>query len=329
MTTKTISPMQTLYTKLQRLGFQKATIKKLLPEWWHDDIAKTPAGLQEASLILSKYLSVRYSSLIGDIDPCFNLPNHKFKHAKNVKENDLSKAVALTSLAGRLTLEAYDSPLAQLESLSAQSIRETLLSRNYPWIDFNILLNYCWEIGIPVIFVENLPSPKMHGLALQLDGRPVIILTNKHKHGFLIFHLAHELGHIILGHVTDEQWVIDEIITEHNDEDIEKAANQFALEVLTGNSDSAFTSQRNLYPDILARSALSVGRENKIDPLHIVLNYGHTNQCMPTANSACKALVRSLNISESDQEIAKSTFMQFVDVDSLDDEQALRHLIGM
>ena len=193
MTTKTISPMQTLYTKLQRLGFQKATIKKLLPEWWHDDIAKTPAGLQEASLILSKYLSVRYSSLIGDIDPCFNLPNHKFKHAKNVKENDLSKAVALTSLAGRLTLEAYDSPLAQLESLSAQSIRETLLSRNYPWIDFNILLNYCWEIGIPVIFVENLPSPKMHGLALQLDGRPVIILTNKHKHGFLIFHLAHEL----------------------------------------------------------------------------------------------------------------------------------------
>ncbi|NNG83214.1 ImmA/IrrE family metallo-endopeptidase [Acinetobacter sp. ANC 5378] len=329
MTTKTISPMQTLYTKLHHLGFKKSTIKKLLPEWWHDDIAKTPAGLQEASLILSKYLSIRYSSLIGDVDPSFNLPNHKFKHAKNVQEHDLNKAVALSSLSGRLTLEAYDSSLAQLENLSAQSIRETLLNRNCPWIDFNILLDYCWEIGVPVIFLENLPSPKMQGLALKLYDRPVIILTSKHKYGYLVFHLAHELGHIILGHVTNDNWVIDEKISEHNDEDIEQAANQFALELLTGNSDAAYRSERNLYPSTLAVSALSVGRDHKVDPLHIVLNYGHTNQCMPIANSACQALVRKLSISESDQEIAKSTFMQYVDVDRLDDEKALRHLIGM
>ena len=44
MTKKTISPMQTLYAKLQSLGFQQKKIKQLLPEWWNDDIAKTPAG---------------------------------------------------------------------------------------------------------------------------------------------------------------------------------------------------------------------------------------------------------------------------------------------
>ncbi len=329
MTKKTISPMQTLYAKLQSLGFQQKKIKQLLPEWWNDDIAKTPAGLQEASLILSKYLSIQYSSLIGDAEPCFNLPQHKFKHAKNVQELYLSKAVALSALAGRLTLEAYDTPLAQLESLSAQSIRETLLNRNYPWVDFNILLDYCWEIGIPVIFVENLPSPKMQGLALQLYDRPVIILTSKHKHGYLVFHLAHELGHIILGHVSNDHWIIDEKINENNDEDIEQAANQFALELLTGQDNAAYKASRNLYPNQLADSALHVGREHKVDPLHIVLNYGHTNQSMPVANSACKALVNKLNIREFDQDIAKSTFMQYVDVDRLDDEKALRHLIGM
>ena len=63
MTKKTISPMQTLYTKLQHLGFQQKNIKQLLPVWWHDDIAQTPAGLQEASLILSKYLSIQYSKI--------------------------------------------------------------------------------------------------------------------------------------------------------------------------------------------------------------------------------------------------------------------------
>ena len=329
MTKKTISPMQTLYTKLQHLGFQQKNIKQLLPVWWHDDIAQTPAGLQEASLILSKYLSIQYSSLIGEAKPCFNFPQHKFKHAKNVQESDLSKAVALSSLAGRLTLEAYDSPLAHLENLSAQGIRETLISRNCPWVDFNILLDYCWEIGIPVIFVENLPSPKMQGLALQLYDRPVIILTSKHKHGYLVFHLAHELGHIILGHVSNDHWIIDEKINENDNEDIEQAANQFALELLTGKDNAAYKAARSLYPNQLANSALTVGREHKVDPLHIVLNYGHTNQCMAIANSACKALVRHLNVKESDQDVAKSTFMQHVDVDSLDDEKALRHLIGM
>lgn len=72
-----------------------------------------------------------------------------------------------------------------------------------------------------------------------------------------------------------------------------------------------------------------MGRENKVDPLHIVLNYGHTNNCMPIASKACQALVKALGVKETDPEIAKSTFMQYVDVDSLDDEKALRHLIGM
>ena len=329
MTTKTISPMQTLYAKLHTLGFTKPIVKKLLPEWWEDDIANTPAGFQEASLILSKYLSIRYSSLLGDAEPTFIFPKHKFKHARNVEENDLTKAVALSALAARLTLEAYELDSPNLIELSAKSIREILLARNVPWIDFNILLDYCWQIGIPVIFIENLPSPKMHGLALQLNGRPVIILTKKNKYGYLVFHLAHELGHIILGHVTDQEWAVDQVITEGNDDDHEVAANKFALEILTGKSDSAYRSQFRLYPNDLARSALQVGRENKVDPLHIVLNYGHTNNCMPIANKACQALVKALGVKETDPEIAKSTFMQYVDVDSLDDEKALRHLIGM
>ncbi|WP_180144847.1 ImmA/IrrE family metallo-endopeptidase [Acinetobacter sp. YH12052] len=329
MTTKTISPMQTLYSKLDTLGFKKSIVKKLLPDWWDDNIANTPAGLQEASLILSKYLSIRYSSLIGDADPTFIVPKHKFKHASNVEEKDLTKAVALSCLAARLTLEAYENECANLVNISAKSIRKTLLARNVPWIDFKTLLDYCWEIGIPVIFVENLPSPKMQGLALQLQGRPVIILTSTRKHGYLVFHLAHELGHIILGHVTDDDWVVDEKITESDCDNQELEANKFALELITGRSDAAYRSESRLYPNTLAASALQVGRANKIDPMHIVLNYGFTINNMGLATAACKTLIKSLNIGESDQEIAKSTFMQYVDVDSLDDEKALRHLIGM
>lgn len=40
------------------------------------------------------------------LKPTFIFPKHKFKHARNVEENDLTKAVALSALAARLTLEA-------------------------------------------------------------------------------------------------------------------------------------------------------------------------------------------------------------------------------
>ena len=55
----------------------------------------------------------------------------------------------------------------------------------------------------------------MQGLALQRADRPTIILTSNRGNGWLVFDLAHELGHIILEHVNNDTWVVDKEIKEN------------------------------------------------------------------------------------------------------------------
>ena len=52
-----------------------------------------------------------------------------------------------------------------------------------------------------------------------------------------LFILAHELGHIALGHIEEDGVLIDESM-DHNVQDQEEAdANAFAIELLTGDKD--------------------------------------------------------------------------------------------
>ncbi len=327
------NPMQPLYDKLSRAGFKKPLVSKLLPEWWNDEVASTPSGYQGAALRLAKLFSLRYTSLMDAGPAEFSLAGRCFKRQRHIDEKSLDQASALASLSARLTLRAFDRHF-EGQALNAADIRSHLLSRGLPWIDFKALVDYCWELGIPVIFVPSLPSPKMQGLALKIDGRPAIVLTSGRKHGYLVFDLAHELGHIALGHVSDDDWVIDEKIDAHAKSDgeqidIEAEANQFALELLTGNRNTKFTAKVRLTGEQLAQHSIEYGRTNMIDPMHIALNYAFIQRVMAVGNSAITDLVRLLGIKETDQDTCQSTFLRYVDIEGLDDEEGtLRQLIG-
>lgn len=327
------NPMQPLYDKLTEAGFKKSLISKLLPDWWCDEVASTPSGYQAAALRFAKLFSIRYSSLINEGPAEFSLAGRCFKRQCHIDEKSLDQASALASLSARLTLRAFDRNFDS-GRLNAADIRSHLLDRGLPWIDFKALVDYCWELGIPVIFASSLPSPKMQGLALKINGRPAIVLTSGRKHGYLVFDLAHELGHIAYGHVSDDDWIIDKKIDAHarsdgSHIDIEAEANQFALELLTGNGNTKFKSNTRLNGKQLAQHALEYGRANMIDPMHIVLNYAFIQGVMPIGNNAITELVRLLGIKETDQDTCQAAFLRYVDIESLDDEEsALRQLIG-
>lgn len=327
------NPMQPLYDKLSTAGFKKSLVSKLLPEWWNDEVASTPSGYQGAALRLAKLFSLRYTSLMDAGPAEFSLAGRCFKRQCHIDETRLNQASALASLSARLALRAFDRHF-EGQAPSAAEIRSHLLSRGAPWINFNTLVDYCWELGIPVIFVPSLPAPKMQGLALKIDGRPTIVLTSGRKYGYLVFDLAHELGHIALGHVSDNAWVIDEKIDAHpkpnlDQINIEAEANEFALELLTGNRNAKFTAKTRLTGTQLARHSIEYGRRNMIDPMHIALNYAFIQETMAVGNRAIAELVRLLGIKETDQDTCQSTFLRHVDIESLDDEEStLRQLIG-
>lgn len=317
--------MNTLYQKIQKLGFSKSTIRAMLPEWWNDNIAKTQAGFLEAASLLSKSFSLELTSLISGEEAKFDIPTPNFKVRRNIEKSELNAAVALSSVAAKAVLKGFNTEL-KIDGLTPQMIRETLLSRGNRWIDFRTLLEYCWEIGIPVLHLDLATKKKMQGLAISLNNRPVIILTSKYKYGHLVFDLAHELGHILAGH-TKDNLVVDEKIAEKDDDPREQEANDLALKILIGNNvryETVYTS-----PNKIAQACISAGKSQNIDPAHIALNIGYSMNNWQTIHASLKKIKERLNISANDPSVCKEAMLERLNFDELGDfEHPMRVMTG-
>lgn len=329
--------MKDIYQKLSLIGLKKKKVNECMPDWWlenHTKITKTDAGIQETLWRIANNFSIDFGSLIEsfsekDKKPKFIFGNHLFKHSQNLSETELQPAVSVAMFIAKSTLKVYEKPLVGLNNLTAISIREHLL-KNSNWIDFEILLNYVWSLGIPVIFSSNIPPKKMDGLALKIQDRPVIVLTKGRAHGYLVFDLAHELGHIVLGHLNQNQMIIDEKISANYTETeiFEQQADEFALELLTGVRNTKFITKKHYSPIGLSQAVLRKANEYHIDPLHIVLNYGHSSGQFPLANQVLGYLVTQLGLEKTDQQTAYDYYLNNIDLNSFDDEEVILNIIG-
>lgn len=86
----------------------------------------------------------------------------------------------------------------------------------------------CRQLGIPVKLFR--PEDGNDGKCFLLDGRPVILVSDQVPPARQRFTAAHELGHILLGHVGKYQLVNRE--PDPKDNPIEQAANVFASRLL-------------------------------------------------------------------------------------------------
>lgn len=323
--------MQPLLKKLQTSGFNPTFVRSLLPEWWDDSIAETPSGFQQTTLILGKLLAIRPDSLWNqESDPVFALPeSRKFKRRSDVEAGSLDVACALAFSAARIVQSGLGLAFPNLLVPDASILRQTLLTKS-KWIGFRDLLDYCFSIGIPVIYLHRFPTKakKMDGLAFDCQGRPIIVLTKRSTHGYLLFDLAHELGHIALKHLKPGGCIIDQKIDADAEDEDERAANRFALELLTGDAECRIVpTGRNLTGSELANAAVRHGESNHIDPTHVALNYGHSHGHWPVAINAVKQIVGA---APSDQELIRKKLFESLDQDAMkeDDLAALAWMVG-
>lgn len=86
----------------------------------------------------------------------------------------------------------------------------------------------CRQLGIPVKLFR--PEDGNDGKCFLLDGRPVILVSDQVTPARQRFTVAHELGHILLGHVGKYRLVNRE--PDPKDNPIEQAANVFASRLL-------------------------------------------------------------------------------------------------
>lgn len=324
--------MSHLYEKVKSAGFTLPYIKKLLPDWWDDALANSPSGKQFASLFLSKRFSICYDSFKDDsAQVMFNLGgNHKYKHRVNASESDLNVATAIAYSAARVAAENFKIPYNDTVNLDWHVVRDNILKSN-PWVSLPLLIEFCHSIGIPVVFIKNFPPKckKMAGVALQISGRPVIVLTQAQKYGYMLFDLAHELGHIAKGHLNESNGCVfvDRKIDSQATDELEAEANRYAFGILSGKETLRISSDYNLKARQLADAARLYGSENHTDPTHVALNYAYMKGHWGVATDALKTICSN---EPTDQNVAIKYLMESIDCDAINDDdlELIKKLCG-
>ena len=288
--------IDTLFTRLQRAGIGRKFVRThVLPDWWDDSIATTEAGYLEAAAIVARNLSLDLVCLCDDSVPIAyrDLGRARFKKRAGITSERMTWPKTIALRAAELACHALESPAGAIPNASS-TIRDQILSVGNAHVTLPSLLDYCWSIGMPVIHVSTFPSntAKMDAVTSVLGGRPAIAVSRSSSHdAWLMFLIAHEMGHIALGHLANEPILVDEHVRGRDSDPEEIAANRFAIEVLAGDPGLSCSAGAR-WPTAQQLSGLArvAGLEHRVDPGVLVLNFGWTNDLWPLANAALKIL---------------------------------------
>lgn len=123
----------------------------------------------------------------------------------------------------------------------------------------------------------------MEGMVTFVCGRPVIVLTKKVPHpDWLLFLLAHEIGHLAKGHLAEDegQAIVDDTVEVKVGDDRdqqEEEANKFATHLLAPEGREVKLGERLPTAAKLAQKAQVFGQEKGMAPGYVILNAVHNS----------------------------------------------------
>lgn len=278
MTQTQIKDMKTLYERLSEVGFpEKFVREKALPDWWDEEFETKPAAVVEAAAYVSRRLNLDIISLLkSEVAPTFREScKTKFKRKQGTSDQQILIAHCMAARVAEMLAYACVTELQPLPN-SAKCVRDEILKERQ-YVNLEGLLEFCWSYGIPVVHFNGFPRSqgvcKFDGMAAFFYKRPVIVISlTHHSPARLLFILAHELGHIIKGHVNNNAIVDEEIDPDSTDTD-EIEASEFAVELLLGKPDIGYYTPRYFKGEELAAYAQDISRRDSVDPGVVLLNY--------------------------------------------------------
>lgn len=338
--TQTITLMASLYQRLEEMGFNEQFIRYYaLPQWWDSEVESEPEAFLEAAAYISRRLNLDVRSLLNtDSQPVFKQGCQSFFKTKpGTQREQLIIAECLAQRVGEMVAYACVPPLKPLPN-NAQGIRSEILQTN-DYVSLEGLVTWCWQQGLPVVYFDGFPMTKevhqFHGMIAYCDERPVIIISLKDSStARLLLILAHELGHLIKGHLQEGALVDEEVNLENLDpEEIE--ANEFAVELLLGKPALFEPTSPYFTGEQLAGYAQSISQRAQVAPGVVALNYAYGTAKMAktepekalilaTANQALKLIEGETNAAR----LINYYLAKNLDLDRLDeDSQAYLELI--
>lgn len=206
-----------LKKNLRDHGFaEKRDFALLLPLWWTDECEADPLCIRHLALHVAGFFDLTFRealALVSGPVPDFKLPSPPGLHLKVVKGSRRFLGASMWKLRNyayvlqrgfRYALPRFCRGEASTPVESALEIRREIL-KNSAYVDYRSLRDYCWKHGIIVAYCRGVKSGGLHGAAIpgqEAHAHPVIFLCSGDCTGRQVFRLAHELGHIMLGHGT-------------------------------------------------------------------------------------------------------------------------------
>lgn len=286
---------KTLFQRLRKAGFSQAAIEAARPSWWTAQADSSPSGRAELHFALARRLGLEPKALLGERVEFIWNDEARFKHLS--AEDDAQRS-ALTSFGisvGRLLLRATPAPPTEIAP--AEYLHDAILAGSQ-FVDLHSLVATCWALRIPVIHLRVFPleAKSMHAMVVEVGGRFAILLGRDAAYPAPIaFTLAHELGHVMLGHLDGAHALVDieDPALARDGDQQEMEADRFALTLLTGTPEPEIETNLDRFnAPTLAAAVLKAADQYAIEPGTLALCLAHRRNAWPVAMAALNFIYR-------------------------------------
>lgn len=269
--------------RLQKVGIKKDWIfQRFIPARLIENINNNPNSstlLEEAASHIARIFHWSIDEILGSSP--LSLDNSivqfaAFKSYKHTNELQASAYAIFAHYLANITIDAVADLNIGNTLIDPDELRG-IIGKNYGGMDLENTLRFVWDLGIPVIPLED--SGSFYGACWKIEERSVIVLKQlTHFHGRWLFDLLHEYLHVAK-HLDERQNSIielKEILPFDNSTDEEWEASEFASNLLLyGRAEElAETAVRfaNNKVELLKSAAIRVATSERI-PIDIFANY--------------------------------------------------------
>jgi hypothetical protein len=329
----TTPSLKVLYENLKAFGLTRSQVRNLLPSWWSPEMEKSPDGVTELCMLISRRLCLDFAALLrGEVRRNASAFALAYKHSAAATPESLQGATSIAlSLADAVSASMTGTAIALPGTATA--FAKTVRSQSDGIIGLESLIKTCWASGIPIVPLPNLPVGvrKMDGAVIRVGSRPVILISKKRtSRAWLAFILAHEIGHIGCGHLEKTGSIIDVSLQEQTTFEAESSgdkqeseADAYALNLLGGKAadDLVSTWSSRMSPVELAVRAREAHAGLHTESGHLVLRYAFKTKRWPDSMTAMNFLSEDSNGDEVMQHALKDN----LDLDLIADD--LRDLV--
>lgn len=284
-----------LKNSLKEAGLSNPLIDAAWPYWWSDDAFSSQSAKAELRFAIARKLGLSAESLFHDKVEFVWKDDARFKNLSNESDDEKTILTSFGISVCRALLQSRQFESIQTADIGAQELRTSILQSSQ-FIDLHALLATCWALGIPVIHLRVFPleAKRMQAMVVKVAGRHAILLGRDAKYpAWVAFTLAHEIGHIMLGHIATSSAIVDvgDSFGQAQGDAEENEADLYALELLLGTPHLVIEANVERFNATqLANAVLERGPALRIEPGTLALALANQRGLWPIVNAAMKQI---------------------------------------